>query len=85
MLDFSQILKSIKWQDLLEEGKMAAMRFEEVQRFIFRRTFWKLIINAKLPAEVKEKTMRKAQGMNFKDLSLSFYGHLVLLQFRPLY
>ena len=29
--------------------------------------------------------MRKAQGMNFKDLSLSCCGHLALMQFRPLY
>ena len=34
MLGFSQILKPIKRQDLLEEGKMAAMRLEQVQRFI---------------------------------------------------
>jgi len=30
---FSQVLKPIKWQDLLEEGKMATMHFEQVQRF----------------------------------------------------
>ena len=30
MLGFSQVLKPIKWQDLLEEAKMAAMRFEQV-------------------------------------------------------
>ena len=29
--------------------------------------------------------MNKAQGMNFKDLSLSCCGNSVLMQFRPLY
>ena len=40
MLGFSQFLKPIKWQDLLEKGKkMAAMRFE--QRFILaKKIFW---------------------------------------------
>jgi len=42
MLGFSQVLKPVKWQDLLEEGKMAAMRFEEVQRFILAKNiFWR--------------------------------------------
>ena len=34
MLGFSQLSKPIKWQDLLEKEKMAAMRLEQVQRFI---------------------------------------------------
>ena len=47
------------------------------------RTFWKLIIYAKLPSELKAKTaMRKAQGTNFKELSLACYGHLVLLHWK---
>ena len=38
MLGFSQVLKPIKWQDLLEGGeKIAAMRFEQVQRLILAR------------------------------------------------
>jgi len=41
MLGFSQVLKPIKWQELLEEGKMAAMRFKQVQRFILaKKIFW---------------------------------------------
>ena len=42
MLGFSQVLKPIKWQDLLEEGKkMGVMRFEQVQRFNLAKTiFW---------------------------------------------
>ena len=36
MLGFSQVLKPIKWQDL-EKEKMAAMHFEQVQRFIFAK------------------------------------------------
>ena len=41
MLGFSQVLKPIEWQDLLEEGKMAPMRFEPVQRFILaKKLFW---------------------------------------------
>ena len=38
MLEFSQLSKPIKWQDLLEKGKkMAAMRFEQVQRFLLAK------------------------------------------------
>ena len=41
MLGFSQLSKPIKWQDLLEKDKMAAMRFEQVQRFILaKKIFW---------------------------------------------
>ena len=32
MLGFSQVFKPIKWKDLLEEGKMAAVHFKQVQR-----------------------------------------------------
>ena len=43
MLGFSQLSKPIKGQDLLEKinGKMAAMCFEQVQRFILaKKIFW---------------------------------------------
>ena len=42
MLIFSHVLKSIKWQDFLEEGKkMTGKRFEQVQRFIAaKKVFW---------------------------------------------
>ena len=47
----------------------------------WKRTFWKLIVYAKLPAQLKEKTtMHEAQAMNFKDVSLSCCGHSVLMQ-----
>ena len=51
-----------------------------------RRTFWKLIINANLLVELKEKTtMREAQAMNFKDLGLSCCSYSELMQFRSIY
>ena len=34
---FFASFEAYKWQDLLEEGKMAAMRFEQVQRFILAK------------------------------------------------
>ena len=37
MLDFSQVLKPIKWQDLFEEGKKATMPFKELQGFILAK------------------------------------------------
>ena len=41
MLGFSQLSAPLKWQDLLEKGKKAAMRFEQVQRFILaKKIFW---------------------------------------------
>ena len=41
MLGFSQLSKPLKWQDLLEKGKKASMRFEQVQRSILaKKIFW---------------------------------------------
>ena len=41
MLGFSQVLKPIKWLDLLGKEKMTTMRFEQVQRFILaKKIFW---------------------------------------------
>ena len=37
MLDFSQVLKPIKWQDLFEEGKKATIPFKELQGFILAK------------------------------------------------
>ena len=37
MLDFSQVLKPIKRQDLFEEGKKATMPFKELQGFILAK------------------------------------------------
>ena len=34
---FVHVLKCIKWQDLLEEEKMDAMRFERVHRLILEK------------------------------------------------
>jgi len=34
MLGFAQVLKPIKWQDLLEKEKVAATRLEQVQKSI---------------------------------------------------
>ena len=39
ILGFSQVLKPIKWQDLWEIEKMAAMRFEPVQKISAKKYF----------------------------------------------
>ena len=45
-LGFSQLSKPLKWQDLLEKGKKAAKRFEQVQRFILAEVFrWRSNFN----------------------------------------
>ena len=43
MLGFSQLLKPLKWQDLLEKGKKAAMHFEQVQRFILEKKIQRFV------------------------------------------
>ena len=40
MLGFSQVFKLIEWQELLEQGKMGTIRFEQAQGFILPKKYF---------------------------------------------